>query len=121
MLISTGKKYECAITAARVGVPVYDRGQKALELLTLRPSSTQEHLLRADTAHCLMQTLNAVLPFDPAAVIIYAAAVCRASREFSYQYDQMAIDEMQSSWNASWPITRMFFGLLRPRKLSGKC
>lgn len=42
-----------------------------------------------------MQTLNAVLPFDPAAVIIYAAAVCRASREFSYQYDQMAIDEMQ--------------------------
>lgn len=37
-----------------------------------------------------MQTLNAVLPFDPAAVIIYAGA-----REFSYQYDQMAIDEMQ--------------------------
>lgn len=66
-----------------------------LELLTLRPSSTQEHLLRADTAHYLMQTLNAVLPFDPAAAITYAAAVCRASREFSYQYEQMAIDEMQ--------------------------
>jgi hypothetical protein len=66
-----------------------------LELLTLRPSSKQEHLLRADTAHYLMQTLNAVLPFDPATVITYAAAVCRASRKFSYHYDPMAIDEMQ--------------------------
>jgi hypothetical protein len=42
-----------------------------------------------------MQTLNAVLPFDPAVVITYAAAVCRASRKFSYQYDPMAIDEMK--------------------------
>jgi hypothetical protein len=41
-----------------------------------------------------MQTLNAVLPFDPVAVITYAAAVCRASVTFSYHYDPMAIDEM---------------------------
>lgn len=65
-----------------------------LELLTLRPSSTIEHVLPPHTAHYLMQTLNAVLPFDPVAVITYAAAVCRASTTFNYQYDPMAIDEM---------------------------
>jgi hypothetical protein len=65
-----------------------------LELLTLRPLSTPEHLLLPQTAHYLMQTLNAVLPFDPVAVITYAAAVCRASKKFSYHYDPMAIDEM---------------------------
>lgn len=65
-----------------------------LELLTIRPSSTKEHLLLPQTAHYLMQTLNEVLPFDPVAVITYAAAVCRASTQFSYQYDPLAIDEM---------------------------
>jgi hypothetical protein len=65
-----------------------------LELLTLRPLSPQEHLLLPQTAHYLMQTLNAVLPFDPVSVVTYAAAVCRASTKFSYQYDPMAIDEM---------------------------
>jgi hypothetical protein len=54
---------------------------------------TREHLLLPQTAHYLMQTLNAVLPFDPVGVITYAAAVCRASTKFSYQYDPMAIDE----------------------------
>jgi hypothetical protein len=65
-----------------------------LELLILRPPSAVEHLLLPQTAHYLMQTLNAVLPFDPVPVIIYAAAVCRASTKFSYQYDRLAIDEM---------------------------
>ncbi len=65
-----------------------------LELLTLRPLSPQQHLLLPQTAHYLMQALNVVLPFDPVAVISYAAAVCRASAKFSYQYDPMAIDEM---------------------------
>jgi hypothetical protein len=65
-----------------------------IEVLTLGPSSTLKHVLAPHTAHYLMQTLNVVLPFDPVAVIIYAAAVCRASASFSYQYDPLAIDEM---------------------------
>ena len=65
-----------------------------LELLTLRPLSPQEHLLAPETAHYLMQTLNAVLPFDPVAVVTYAAAVCRASAKLGYHYDSMAVDEM---------------------------
>lgn len=65
-----------------------------LELLILRPPSVREHLLLPQTAHYLMQALNVVLPFDPVPVIAYAAAVCRASTKFSYQYDPLAIDEM---------------------------
>jgi hypothetical protein len=65
-----------------------------LELLATSPLSTKEHLLLPQTAHYLMQTFNEVLAFDPVAVITYAAAVCRASTQFSYQYDPMAIDEM---------------------------
>jgi len=65
-----------------------------LELLATSPLSTKEHLLLPQTAHYLMQTFNEVLSFDPVAVITYAAAVCRASTQFSYQYDPMAIDEM---------------------------
>jgi hypothetical protein len=65
-----------------------------LELVATSPLSTKDHLLLPQTAHYLMQTFNEVLPFDPVAVITYAAAVCRASTQFSYQYDPMAIDEM---------------------------
>ena len=41
-----------------------------------------------------MQTLNGVLTYDPAAVVTYAAAVCRASSVLSYQFDPLAITEM---------------------------
>jgi len=40
-----------------------------------------------------METMNAVLPFDPKAVICYAAAICTAASTMSYQFDSMAIDE----------------------------
>jgi hypothetical protein len=65
-----------------------------IELLTIGPSSTLQHVLAPHTAHYLMQTLNAVLTFDPVAVITYAAAVCRASATFDYPYDPMAVEEM---------------------------
>ncbi len=65
-----------------------------LELLANSPLATKEHHLLPQTAHYLMQTFNEVLPFDPVAVITYAAAVCRSSTQFSYPYDPMAIDEM---------------------------
>lgn len=44
-------------------------------------------------AHHLMETLNAVLDFDPAAVVEYAAAVCQAASGAGYHFDQMAISE----------------------------
>jgi hypothetical protein len=67
-----------------------------LELLTIRAEIPGRHYLAPRTAHNLMETFNAVLGFDPAAVITYASAVCRASSALSYQFDPMAIGEMVS-------------------------
>lgn len=67
-----------------------------LELLTIRAEFPGRHYLAPRTAHNLMETFNAVLGFDPAAVITYASAVCRASSALSYQFDPMAIGEMVS-------------------------
>jgi hypothetical protein len=65
-----------------------------LGLLTLRAEIPGRHYLAPRTAHNLMETFNGVLSFDPAAVITYASAVCRASSALSYQFDPMAIGEM---------------------------
>jgi hypothetical protein len=66
--------------------PIFD----ALESHFKQP---EEQHLEAPTAHYLMQTFNAVLDFDPAAVVEYAAAVCQAASGGGYHFDQMAISE----------------------------
>ena len=41
-------------------------------------------------AHHLLETLNALIPFDPQGVFMRIAAVIRGGRKGAYQYDQMA-------------------------------
>jgi hypothetical protein len=65
-----------------------------IELLTSRSGIPGQHYLAPRTAHNLMQAFNRVLSYDPASVLTYAAAVCRASSALSYQFDPMAITEM---------------------------
>jgi hypothetical protein len=66
--------------------PIFD----ALVLYFKQPE--QQHLA-APTAHHLMQTFNAVLDYDPATVVEYAAAVCQAASGAGYHFDHMAISE----------------------------
>jgi len=65
--------------------------KSVIELLTVRLAIPGNHYLAPQTAHNLMVTLNGVLAYDPGPVIIYAAAVCRASSPLKYQFDPMAI------------------------------
>jgi hypothetical protein len=65
-----------------------------IELLTSRSSIPGSHHLAPGTAHHLMEMLNGVLAYDPAYVVTYAAAVCRASSALSYQFDAMAVAEL---------------------------
>jgi hypothetical protein len=65
-----------------------------IEQLTSRRPPNSQHLLAPHTAHYLMQTLNGVLAFDPAAVIECANAVCRAAKILKYQFDPLAVEEM---------------------------
>lgn len=57
-------------------------------------SPTSEHHLLPRTAHYVLQTLNGVVGYDPAAIIKLAAQVCNAASAFSYQFDAMAIREV---------------------------
>jgi hypothetical protein len=65
-----------------------------VELLSLRLAIPGDHYLAPNTAHNLMQTLNAVLIYDPATAVKCGAAVCRASARLNYHLDPSAIGEM---------------------------
>ncbi len=65
-----------------------------IELLSLRLAIPGDHYLAPNTAHNLMQTLNAVLTYDPATAVKCGAAVCRASARLNYHLDPSAIGEM---------------------------
>jgi hypothetical protein len=65
-----------------------------IELLTVGRSLTGKHYVAPHTALYLMQTLNAMLAFDPAAIIQYAAAVCRAGSAMNYHFDPDSIGEI---------------------------
>jgi hypothetical protein len=64
-----------------------------IRLLTSRKSGNGKHFLAPHTAHNLMEMLNDVLDYDPAALILNASDLCRAAEAFSYQFDSMAITE----------------------------
>ena len=50
--------------------------------------------MASHTAHQLMQTLNVCLSFDPAPVIQFAAAACRAASVMSYHFESDSIEEI---------------------------
>jgi hypothetical protein len=73
---------------------LYFELKPVLEFLTVRRSLKGQHYLAPHTAHQLMQTLNVCLSFDPAPVIQFAAAVCRAASVMSYHFDSDSIQEI---------------------------
>lgn len=73
---------------------MYFELQPVIELLTTRRSLNGIHYLVPSTALHLMQTLNAVLTYDPANVVEYAAAVCKAGSKLNFHFDSEAIGEM---------------------------
>jgi hypothetical protein len=73
---------------------LYFELKPVIALLSLRPAIPGDHYLAPNAAHNLMQTLNAVFAYDPATVINYGAAVCRASARLNYHFDPSAIGEM---------------------------
>jgi hypothetical protein len=73
---------------------IYFEVQPVIELLTVRRTVTGVHYLVPSTALHLMQTLNAVLAYDPANVVQYAAAVCEAGSKLNFHFDSEAIGEM---------------------------
>jgi len=73
---------------------LYFEMKPIIDLLTVRLAIPGDHYLAPNTAHNLMQTLNAVLTYDPATVVKDAAAVCRASARLNYHLDPSAIGEM---------------------------
>jgi hypothetical protein len=88
--------------SALEGPPGEDRSLRRALYFELKPifdalashlQQPKEQHLAAPTAHHLMETFNAVLDFDPAAVVGYAAAVCQAASGAGYHFDQMAISE----------------------------
>ena len=73
---------------------IYTELKSVVEFLTIRRSLKGTHYLAPHTAHQLMQTLNVCLSFDPAAIVQYAAAVCRAATVMSYQFQPDSIEEL---------------------------
>ncbi|HXN24679.1 MAG TPA: hypothetical protein VOA41_18250 [Candidatus Dormibacteraeota bacterium] len=73
---------------------LYFELKPVLEFLTVRRSLKGQHYLAPHTAHQLMQTLNVCLLFDPAPVIQFAAAACRAASVMSYHFDSDSIQEI---------------------------
>jgi hypothetical protein len=73
---------------------LYSDLKPLLELITVRSEIPGAHYLAPRTAHHLMETMNVLLAIDPASILHFAAAVCRASSALSYQFDSMAIGEM---------------------------
>lgn len=62
-------------------------------LLASRKTAKGGHVLSPSTAHNLMETINEVLEYDPAALVLDTSSLCRAAETFSYQFDSMAITE----------------------------
>jgi hypothetical protein len=73
---------------------LYFELKPVLEFLTVRRSLKGQHYLASHTAHQLMQTLNVCLSFDPAPVIQFAAAACRAASVMSYHFESDSIQEI---------------------------
>jgi hypothetical protein len=73
---------------------LYFELKPVLEFLTVRRSLKGKHYLASHTAHQLMQTLNVCLSFDPAPIIQFAAAACRAASVMSYHFESDSIEEM---------------------------
>ena len=73
---------------------LYFELKPVLEFLTVRRSLKGKHYLASHTAHQLMQTLNVCLSFDPAPIIQFAAAACRAASVMSYHFESDSIEEI---------------------------
>jgi hypothetical protein len=73
---------------------LYFELKPVLDFLTVRRSLKGKHYLASHTAHQLMQTLNVCLSFDPAPIIQFAAAACRAASVMSYHFESDSIAEI---------------------------
>ena len=73
---------------------LYFELKPVIEFLTARRSLKGKHYLASHTAHELMQTLNVCLSFDPAPIVQFAAAACRAASVMSYHFESDSIEEI---------------------------
>ena len=73
---------------------LYFELKPVLEFLTVRRSLKGKHYLAPHTAHELMQTLNVCLSFDPAPIVQFAAAACRAASVMNYHFESDSIEEI---------------------------
>lgn len=70
---------------------LYNELKPLIGLLCLRSGQTGTHYLSGRSADLLLQTLDALLMYDPAMVVLFACSVCRASARLDYAYDPTAI------------------------------
>jgi NACHT domain len=70
---------------------LYNELRPLIELVCLRSGYTGTHYLSARSADLLLQTLDVVLMYAPAAIVACACSVCRASARLEYAFDPMAV------------------------------
>jgi hypothetical protein len=70
---------------------LYGEMKQLIELLTASRADEDALCVTPRAADLLLQTLDAVLPFDPTFVVLRVANVCRAGSKLSYEFDQQGI------------------------------